>query len=99
MENKNNPQFPLYIPSKGRSEYMITSKVLTELGVAHYIVVEPQEVEKYQAAVKKMGLLTTVLELDMKYKETYELCDDLGLTKSTGPGPARNFAWSHSVVS
>lgn len=97
MENKNNPQFPLYIPSKGRSEYMITSKVLTDLGVPHYIVVEPQEVQKYQDAIKKMGLLTTVLELDMKYKETYELCDNLGLTKSTGPGPARNFAWSHSI--
>jgi hypothetical protein len=32
----------------------------------------------------------------MTYKEKYELCDEHGLTKSTGPGPARNFAWDHS---
>lgn len=92
-----NPQFPLYIPSKGRSEYMITSKVLTELGVRHFIVVEPQEVDKYRDAVKQFQLLATILPLDMTYKEKYELCDNLGLTKSTGPGPARNFAWDHSI--
>lgn len=92
-----NPQFPLYIPSKGRSEYMITSRVLTELGVKHYIVVEPQQVSDYERAVAKMKLLATILPLDMSYKDKYELCDDFGLTKSTGPGPARNFAWDHSI--
>jgi hypothetical protein len=97
VRNNFTPQFPLYIPSKGRSEYMITSKVLTELGVKHYIVVEPQQVDDYLKAVKKMNLLATILPLDMTYKEKYELCDDLGLTKSTGPGPARNFAWDHSI--
>lgn len=91
------PRFPLYIPSKGRSEYMMTSTVLTEMGVPHYIVVEPQEVEAYQRAVAQRGLLTTVLTLDMSYKDRYELCDWHGLSKSTGPGPARNFAWDHSV--
>jgi len=93
-----NPQFPLYVPSKGRAEYMITSKVLTELGVSHYIVVEPQQVEEYEKAVAQDSLMTTVLPLDMQYKETYELCDELGLSKSTGPGPARNFAWDHSIA-
>lgn len=93
----NDPQFPLYIPSKGRSEYMITSKVLTEIGVKHFIIVEPQEVQKYKEAIKRFGLLATVVELDLSYKEKYDLCDNLGLTKSTGPGPARNFAWDHSV--
>jgi hypothetical protein len=93
----NSPQFPLFIPSKGRSEYMITSKVLTELGVPHHIVVEPQEVAKYQEAVDKWKLKTTVLELDMSYKEKYDLCDDLGLSKSTGSGPARNFIWDTSI--
>lgn len=92
---KNDPQFPLYIPSKGRSEYMMTSRALTDMGVAHYVIVEPQEVEKYQKAAQ--GLSCTVLSLDMTYKEKYETCDDLGLTKSTGPGPARNFAWDHSI--
>lgn len=93
------PQFPLYIPSKGRADYMITSRVLTELGVPHFIVVEPQEVQKYEAAVSKLKLLTTVLTLDLTFKQKYELCDDLGMTRSTGPGPARNFAWAHAIES
>jgi len=91
------PQFPLYIPSKGRHEYMITSKALTAMGVQHNIVVEPQEVTQYKAAVQKMGLLTNVIELDMSYKGKYQLCDAHGLSKSTGSGPARNFIWDHSV--
>lgn len=94
----NQPQFPLYIPSKGRSQYMMTSKALTLLRVPHFIVVEPQEVEAYTEAVNKLNLLTTVVELDMRYKGAYQLCDNLGLSKSTGPGPARNFAWAHSIA-
>jgi len=93
------PKFPLYIPSKSRSEYMITSRALTEMGVPHNIVVEPQQVSDYQSAVKKMRLLTTVIELDMSFKSKYELCDKHGLTKSTGSGPARNFIWEHSRAS
>lgn len=96
MANNIAPQFPFYIPSKGRHEYMMTSRVLTELGLRHFIVVEPHQIEQYQEAVKRLNLLATILELDMSYKEKYELCDDLGLSKSTGPGPARNFAWDHS---
>ena len=98
MSKSNHyPQFPLYIPSKGRYEYMMTSKSLTEMGVSHNIVVEPQEVENYQKAVKHWRLLTKVIPLDMSFKEKYELCDDLGLAKSTGSGPARNFCWEHSL--
>lgn len=67
------------------------------MGVKHYIVVEPDQVEDYKKAIKKFALLTEVLELDLEYKNKYELCDKLGLTKSTGPGPARNFAWDHSI--
>jgi hypothetical protein len=91
-----NPQFPLYIPSKGRSEYMITSKYLTYMGVKHNVVVEPSQMDDYRKAIKSMDLLATAVELDLSYKEKYELCDKHGLTKSTGPGPARNFAWDHS---
>lgn len=91
------PNFPLYIPSKGRFEYMVTSKYLTIMKTPHFIVVEPQEVDQYRKSVEKMGLLAEILPMDMSYKEKYELCDDLGLTKSTGPGPARNFAWDHSI--
>lgn len=95
--NNNYPQFPMYIPSKGRYEYMITSTVLTNLQIKHFIIVEPQEVQEYETAIKQRNLLATVIPLDMTYKNKYELCDNLGLTKSTGPGPARNFAWDHSI--
>lgn len=92
----NNPEFPLYIVSKGRTDYMVTSKVLTGLKVPHHIVVEPQEVDDYSKAIKDLKLMAKLIVLDMKFKESYELCDEFGLTKSTGPGPARNFAWEHS---
>lgn len=91
------PRFPLYVPSKGRSGYMITSLALTEMGVWHYVVVEPSQIEEYTEAVSRMRLSATVLPLDMSYKSKYELCDSLGLSRSTGPGPARNFIWDHSV--
>jgi len=95
---KISPHFPIYIPSKGRHEYMMTSRVLTEIGLKHFIIVEPQQVHDYEKAVSKMKLLATIVPLDMSYKEKYELCDNLGLSKSTGPGPARNFAWDHSIA-
>lgn len=91
------PRFPLYIPTKGRADSRLTSKALTAMGVPHFLVVEPQEVDVYERAAR--GSLGSVLPLDMTYKGRYELCDDLGLTKSTGPGPARNFIWDHSIAS
>lgn len=76
---------------------MHTSKALTAMGVRHNLVVEPQEVESYLQAVEELSLDADILELDLSYKERYETCDNLGVTKSTGPGPARNFAWEHSM--
>lgn len=92
------PQFPIYIPTKGRSRFNVTSRVLTQLGVPHNLVVEPQQIDEYRASVAEMGLAATVLEMDLSFKDRYEVCDDLGTTKSTGPGPARNFAWEHSIA-
>lgn len=91
-----NPRFPLYIPTKGRADSRLTSKALTRMGVSHYMVVEEQEYDTYVEACR--GTTATVIVLDMEYKRNYELCDDLGLTKSTGPGPARNFAWDHAIA-
>ena len=95
----SGPQFPIYLPTKGRHKFMVTSRALTALGVHHYLVVEPHEIDAYQAAVDSMNLSATILELDLTFKDRYEVCDELGLTKSTGPGPARNFAWEHSKAS
>lgn len=88
-----NPRFPLYIVSKGRSESRLTSKALERMGVPYYIVVEAQEVEDYARFIAREKILV----LDPAYQRDYETCDDLGATKSKGPGAARNFAWEHSM--
>jgi len=75
---------------------MITSKELTALGVRHTVVCEPHEEADYRGAA--VGLLADIVVLDLVYKEKYSLCDSHGLTKSTGPGPARNFIWDHSIA-
>ena len=90
-----NPNFPLYIPSKGRYEIRLTSEYLIYMKVPHYIVIEEQEYELYKKHINSK--LVTLLILDKKYQEEYETLDDLGDSKSKGPGAARNFAWQHSI--
>jgi len=87
-----NPRFPVYIVSKGRAYNGLTTRALNEMKVPHYIVVEENELQDY----KNGRCFGTLLVLPMKYKQEYELCDKHGLTKSTGPGPARNFCIDHS---
>lgn len=94
----SNPRFPLYIPTKGRHEYLLTSRHLTKMGLRHFLVVEPAEVASYQAAVKAANVSADVLTLDLSFKDRYELCDDQGRER-TGSGPARNFAWEHARAS
>jgi hypothetical protein len=81
-----NPNYPIYLPSKGRHDSMITSKSLTRMKVPHYIVVEPQEVELYEKALETFNLTeyATVLELPFS---------NLG----KGSYPARNWLWDHSI--
>jgi len=88
-----NPQFPLYIPSKGRHEIRLTANVLERCGVPYHIVVEEQERAAYEAVIDPRK----VLVLDPEYQRKYDTCDDLGESKSKGPGPARNFIWDHSI--
>lgn len=59
------------------------------------MVVEESQFTDYLNAFD--GDRSKLLVLDQAYKRSYELCDDLGLTKSTGSGPARNFIWDHSI--
>lgn len=88
------PRFPLFIPSKGRYDSRLTSKWLDFIDVPYRLVVEPQEYDLYLKEVKDENKL---LILDMSYKEKYDLCDEHGLTKTTGSGPARNFIWDTAV--
>lgn len=87
------PNFPIYIVSKGRAENGLTTRALFEMGVPHFIVVEAFEAEAY----KNGRCFGEVLILPEKYKHDYDLCDEHGFLKSTGPGPARNFCIDHSL--
>ena len=89
-----NPQFPLYIPSKGRSfdSTQLTTAHLTTMGVPFRVIIEEQEYADYK---RKLGA-DKLLVLDRAYQRDYDTFDDLGTTKSKGPGAARNFAWDHA---
>lgn len=90
--------FPLYIPSKSRCDTMLTSRALNEMKVEHYIVIEEQEYDDYKKSLYFFNINTaTLVVLDKKYQDDYDTFDNLGDTKSKGPGAARNFAWDHSI--
>lgn len=91
------PRFPLYIPTKGRWKHAqrLTTRVLDRMNVDHTLIVEAHEYEHYARATH--GTTARLLVLDERFKHAYDTCDTLGLTKSPGPGPARNFAWQHSM--
>lgn len=88
------PKYPVYIVSKGRWEYSLrlTSRALDDLRVPYHIIVEEQQFDKYAEEVGDDKCLV----LPRKYKENYDLCGNFEDGK-TGPGPARNFAWEHSM--
>lgn len=87
------PNYPIYIVSKGRWESRLTAKSLEEMDVPYYIIVEQQEYDLYAAVIDPAKILI----LPTKYLDEYDTFDDLGSTKSKGPGAARNFAWDHSI--
>ena len=88
-----NPNYPIYIVSKGRWESRLTSKALEKINVPYYIIVEEQEYEQYANVINPEKILI----LPKKYLEDYDPYDDLGFTKGKGAGCARNFAWDHSI--
>lgn len=46
-----NPEYPVYIISKGRWESRLTVKTLEDLKVPYHVVIEPQEYEQYAAVI------------------------------------------------
>jgi len=91
-DRKSECRFPVYIVSKGRAKNGLTTKALNKMGVVHYIVVESSEYEDY---IKETN--AEILVLPNSYLENYDTCDDLGNSKSKGPGAARNFCIDHSL--
>ena len=87
------PKYPVYIVSKGRWKNRLTSKALNVMGVPYKIVVEGDQLPMYQAEVGADRCLV----LPQRYLDEYDTCDDLGDSKSKGPGAARNFVWDHAT--
>lgn len=52
-----NPQYPVYIISKGRWESRLTSKSLEQIKVPYHIVIEPQEYDEYSKVIDKDKIL------------------------------------------
>jgi hypothetical protein len=90
------PSAPIYIVSKGRwqRDRRLTSRALERINVPHIMVIEEAEYSAYAEVVNPA--LVTLLVLDPAYQRDYDTCDDLGDSKSKGPGPARNFVWDHA---
>lgn len=86
-----NPQFPIFIPSKSRHEPTkgMTMRTFREWGTPFRLIVEEDQYDDYAREWGEDCLLI----LNEDYKRRYDLCDEVGLAKSTGSGPARNFAW------
>lgn len=90
-----NPSYPVYIVSKGRWESRLTSKALEYMGVPYKIIVEKEEYGKYSEVIDPAKILI----LPQSYLDDYDTFWKRDADNKTGPGPARNFAWQHSIDS
>lgn len=89
------PKHPVYVISKGRAATPLTARFLLRDRVPFSLVIEPQELEEYEAAIT--ALCTKLLAEDGV--DRTGLCtirvlpfSNLGL----GGIPARNWCWEHS---
>ena len=87
-----NPEYPIYIVSKGRWETRLTSRALEEMNVPYHIIVEKSEYDKYAAVIDPAKILITPEKYNTEYDPFWK--DD---DPRIGPGAARNFAWQHSI--
>lgn len=87
------PRFPIYVVSKSRADSRLTVKALQIQRVDFSVVIEEEQYDDYAAVIDPKHLLI----LDKSFQDNYNTLDNLGNTKSKGPGPARNFAWEHSI--
>jgi len=79
-----NPEYPLYIISKGRHDSRHTSKSLDFMGVPYQIVVEPSEYSAYRATISEKKILVT----PQNFSES-----------DCGSIPVRNWVWEHAIES
>lgn len=81
-----NPQYPVYIISKGRHTSMFTSRSLSRMRVPHYIAIEPQDEENYEKALDVFDIRKYVTLLIAPFSN-----------HGDGPGRARNWCWDHAI--
>ena len=82
------PRYPIFIVSKGRAKNMLTARALDRMGVPYRLIVEESEREQYAERYS-----CPIHVLPQSYLDEYDTCDELGDSKSKGPGAARNCAW------
>ncbi len=87
------PRFPVYIISKGRWKRKPTVRTFESLNIPYKIVVEKQEYGKYAQEINPKKILI----LPQKYLDEYDTFWERAEDNKTGPGPARNFCWEHSI--
>jgi hypothetical protein len=81
------PRYPMYIVSKGRHESMFTSRTFAQMKIPHYIVIEPQDYERYTEALGIFNINPYATLLVAPFSN-----------HGDGPGRARNWAWDHSIA-
>ena len=48
IETYQEVKYPIYVPSKARSNIKLTTKALADVGLDFYIVIEPQDADDYR---------------------------------------------------
>ena len=81
-----NPIHPVYIVSKDRADTSYTSRSLARMKVPHYIIIEPQDEESYNASLIKHNTKDYVSLIVAPFSN-----------HGDGPGRARNYAWDHAI--
>lgn len=77
----SQPRYPIFIISKGRAQYgPLTAKALREIGVPFYLMVEPQEYDKYRVLCDWAKDVLVLPEGN----------------HGKGPGRARNACWDYA---
>ncbi len=84
------PQFPVYIPTRGRPTVQWTADALRKLGITPHLVVEEAEVDAY----REHNPECVVVAWPQSYMDDYERTPDLDPHPTTGA--AHNFAWDHA---
>lgn len=87
-----NPEYPVYIISKGRWELPLTARALERMAVPYTLVVEPKEYANYKTALNgtyddgKKYIFGTVQKSPENFSE-----------RGQGSIPVRNFVWDLAI--